>query len=394
MELSKINKMDQAIFYCLCGVSLSTCLSIGAASVFLGLAILLFFCRLYIKRDDIGGFSHIDRGLVGVTGLFFISILFSSAGAGEMLPGIRVFLDQCVYRVMPLILVLLLIKEKKKLAILAGLVLLSLTINSAGAIWQGIHGDFRAAGPINGIMVFSGILSISLPLLWLTVMQTKTPVKKYLLSSLLIVTGGLLFNGTRSAWLTVLIVSVLVTFLASRNKKKYIAGSVVVFCFVGFVFANVPQLRERLNSIGDPTTNSRIERVFGWQGAWEMFRDHPLTGVGQGHYRELYKAQYKPLGAREDLHHAHNNFMQILAESGIAGMVPYTLMMLYFLYYGFRGWVKGKNIYCLAFGGLTLGLILHGLADFNLAMSAVMKLYWLLAALCIQMMNIDEERFE
>jgi O-antigen ligase len=61
-----------------------------------------------------------------------------------------------------------------------------------------------------------------------------------------------------------------------------------------------------------------VERMAHWQAGWYMFMDHPWLGVGAGNYAEAYAAYF--VGTwREALGHAHNYYLNILAELGIAG---------------------------------------------------------------------------
>jgi O-antigen ligase len=55
-----------------------------------------------------------------------------------------------------------------------------------------------------------------------------------------------------------------------------------------------------------------------WQAGWSMFLDHPWLGVGAGNYPDAYPAYYvgqwlEPLG------HAHNYYLNMLAELGVVG---------------------------------------------------------------------------
>src|SRR5262249_43425840 len=61
-----------------------------------------------------------------------------------------------------------------------------------------------------------------------------------------------------------------------------------------------------------------VERMAHWQAGWYMFLDHPWLGVGAGNYAQAYPDYYvgswiEPLG------HAHNYYLNMLAELGIVG---------------------------------------------------------------------------
>ena len=72
-------------------------------------------------------------------------------------------------------------------------------------------------------------------------------------------------------------------------------------------------------------------RSWDWWVGWEMFKDHPLTGVGLGNYKLNfipYKAKFlaTPRGASYDFYipraaQAHNEYVQAIAELGILGIL-------------------------------------------------------------------------
>ena len=61
-----------------------------------------------------------------------------------------------------------------------------------------------------------------------------------------------------------------------------------------------------------------VERMAHWQAGWYMFLDHPWLGVGAGNYAAAYP-DYFVATWREALGHAHNYYLNILAELGVVG---------------------------------------------------------------------------
>ena len=387
--INNIIEIDKFIFYSICAFSLFSCLSIAFTSIFLGFSIFLFLFRILIKRENLN-FTRTNDTLWLSIFVFFVSAFFLYMMSGNILLGIKEFSEEYIYKLMPLIIVMTMIKEKKQLYIILLLSVVSLLINSLGAIWQGVNGVIRASGPLNGIMVFSGILSMMIPLLVITTIKTEGFMKKSFFIALVISTVALLFNGTRSAWVTVAFLSILLSFILVSNKKIYILGFLIFIITGSVIFTTVPNFNNRLKSIIYFSDRSISERFICWNGTIDMISDNPIIGIGIGRYREVYKDKYKPDDAKLTLHHSHNNFLQILAEMGIVGFIPYLIMNIYFIYYGITGWIRKKNIYYLCFLTITLALLIHGMSDYNFAMSAVMKLYWLLTGIFIKMIYLTE----
>lgn len=129
-------------------------------------------------------------------------------------------------------------------------------------------------------------------------------------------------------------------------------GLVVVMTFLGLLFAflildqyvvvpgrgggKAVAPRERLLALGRLDEGTIRERIVLWSNTLEMSRAHPLLGVGPGNWKIAY-----PGWARASLSHgpeglsltrqperAHNDPLQLLAETGLAG---WSLMSLFFL---------------------------------------------------------------
>ena len=350
----------------------------------------MFFYRISIKRDEFLIFKETSFNWSFILQFFCIA-LFLYLISGDVSWGIKKFFEEYIYKIMPLIISMTIIKEAKQNYTLLLLVIISLTINSLGTILQGINGIQRASGPLDGIMVFSGILSIMIPLMVIATIKTDGLIKKSCFIVLAISILALLFNGTRSAWVTTFILSFITSFVLVSNKKKYILGILILTMAGSVIFSNVPNFNNRLKSIISFSDRSINERFICWEATISMFKDNPIIGIGIGNYREVYKNKYKPVNAHLTLQHAHNNFLQVLAEMGTLGFSSYLLMNIYFIYYGITGWIRKKNIYYLCFLTITLALLIHGMSDYNFAMSAVMKLYWLLTGIFIKMIYLTEK---
>lgn len=78
-------------------------------------------------------------------------------------------------------------------------------------------------------------------------------------------------------------------------------------------------------------------RFFLWQGAWQLFLQHPILGTGAYTYSDLYQTvRIDPSGPGL---YAHNDYLQILAETGLIGLgllLALLALCLYFVYRSLR----------------------------------------------------------
>ena len=84
--------------------------------------------------------------------------------------------------------------------------------------------------------------------------------------------------------------------------------------------------------------DSLIPRLTIWQGSANIIAEHPLTGVGQSNFNKHLVLQIKeekiepirndPRMLAAGLNHAHNQYLDVFAKTGIIGLV----MLLFFLF--------------------------------------------------------------
>ena len=100
-----------------------------------------------------------------------------------------------------------------------------------------------------------------------------------------------------------------------------------------------------------------LERMAHWQSAIEMWTDHPWLGVGIGNYEARYAQYALPLWPTP-LGHAHNYYLNIGAEAGIAGLLSYLLLWGSALLQSWRAaWHAWRWNWGVALG--VLGAIVH-----------------------------------
>ena len=95
-----------------------------------------------------------------------------------------------------------------------------------------------------------------------------------------------------------------------------------------------------------------VERRAHWQAAVEMFEDSPWVGVGIGNYAVAYPAYALPKW-EDPLGHAHNYYLNVLAEAGGIGFLAYILL------WGAIFWVAARAVFRTQ--GWTQGVVAGGI---------------------------------
>lgn len=156
---------------------------------------------------------------------------------------------------------------------------------------------------------------------------------------------GLLLSWSRGAWLAALAGGVAMTLLAlagglagvRRRQAAWLLGLGLAAALGGLLGGGLELLPrsvlDRLASsaqggglvvaVDDTEVTdanfAKVERLAHWQAALNMWRTAPWLGLGPGHYPLAY-AQFRLPRWRDPLGHAHNLYLNLLAESGLLGL--------------------------------------------------------------------------
>ncbi len=110
---------------------------------------------------------------------------------------------------------------------------------------------------------------------------------------------------------------------------------------------------------------SLIERIAHWQTAVSMASAKPWLGVGIGNWDAAY-SEYQLINWPASLGHAHNIYLNMLAEIGFLGLTAYILLWISIIINSWRaaeatvGWMRGLAIGLL---GVWTHLAVHQLVD-------------------------------
>src|SRR5579883_1105725 len=118
---------------------------------------------------------------------------------------------------------------------------------------------------------------------------------------------------------------------------------------------------------------------------FRIFLDHPVVGTGLGTLQIVFP-RYETNYDGRVVNHAHNDYLEALAETGFLGAVSCA----WFLFALFRGYLRRSRDSASAsfpaalnFAGILscAGFLIHSLVDFNLHIPANAALFFLMATL-------------
>ncbi|MBI1295451.1 hypothetical protein GC175_10905 [bacterium] len=148
-----------------------------------------------------------------------------------------------------------------------------------------------------------------------------------------------------SGWVPVLVICTVVTFY--RSKKLFAVGVgiglLVMALNAGTIYQEVV-----VANIEEGGT----ERLDIWAMNLSHVAKHPFFGMGPAGYA-VYNMTYHPLDARS----THNNYFDVLAQTGVIGFVAFLWLQWRFLMLGMRNCrrLAGKRNFSAAFAAAALG---------------------------------------
>lgn len=151
-----------------------------------------------------------------------------------------------------------------------------------------------------------------------------------------------------------------------KDSNGDIVNKTERFKYIPDVIAN------RLMNINLKTENASLRIHFTKDGL-KLFKDHALLGAGGGAWKNLYR-QYQSLPYNTT--EAHNFYIQYATEVGILGLLMLTMLLIQ-LAFGLVRSIKNKSGYLSIYLAVLL-ILLHSTIDFNLSLSAVTYVLWVL----------------
>ena len=165
--------------------------------------------------------------------------------------------------------------------------------------------------------------------------------------------AGVITTYTRGAWLGIAVSGVAMAFLVKpKLGYRLVAAGTLALVFL-VVFSTV--LRARLASVFDFAYSSNSDRLLLWKINLQMFKDHPIFGIGFSQNQIRGKEYASAMGhPNAFLSHAHNNYIEMLSTTGIVGFVLYLLLIGYMLRLTFKLYqsVRDTNTW---WGAIALG---------------------------------------
>lgn len=300
--------------------------------------------------------------------------------------------------------------------------------------------SFRLYGTADEPQVFGGFLIIILPLLAAAVLfklNFSRPLFYYLGAAILLLALTATFSAGALAGFGMAVI-LLLLFIPYYNFRQLVSF-LLIFVLVGsFIFvlskaafpgylsgfkaltykytAQIPSF-DKLRDKGDtsidgtyqamqksaspsnavenkylPSVRSKVERSWFREALWNMFKSSPVLGVGPGNFGSLYKTFRSP-GSEIPPYvpKPHNQYLEILAETGIIGALAFAWVVLSAAYTLYKGWQAAGRDDCKLLVGMAASIAAVGVHGYSFGILVHIQI-WVMLALAVALALVSGRR--
>jgi O-antigen ligase len=183
-------------------------------------------------------------------------------------------------------------------------------------------------------------------------------------------------------------------FAANFDRSTLINFSAVVVIIgaiiIGVLWIGGNPIIERLTKNNVVSSDEKAEsfessRGWIWKNSITMFQMNPVSGVGMGAYETAYP-QYSSEnnGLSQNIDRAHNDYLQILSDTGLIGgaiALAFILSVLYSVGRSLRSPDPFRAGLAIGCGAAIFSMMVHSVFDFNLQIPSTALLFLVLTAI-------------
>lgn len=366
-----------------------TRLSMAAGQVFYVIAILLSIFYIWKHRHALYVPSYVKK-YSKTFALMLLSLLPSAVLTNNIAVGLPEFINVWLWRIPVFFVIALCIRDKKTLFTMLAVFFVDFGIDNLVAFYQHVSGmTDRGWGFGSSVLTIAGLMVMLGPIFCVILLDSAFPnyVKASALWALGCVGFGMYGNQSRGSWLFNMIMVPIVSLPYILKRFGCVVAVLVVLGGVVWGFSTQPQYVARFESITNTTTDaSNLGRFDVWISSINMFKDHPVTGVGIGQWRTIYEASYRLPTENQHLYHAHNNFIQLLGEVGLLGLLGVLIFYGSIVVDNFVVWFKNRDPYSLcAMIAVICYVFVFGQVEYTLDNSSGIRIMYFMLATMLQL---------
>jgi O-antigen ligase len=143
---------------------------------------------------------------------------------------------------------------------------------------------------------------------------------------------------------------------------------------------------------GDVSDRVQLSRVVIWRTTLNLIADYPWLGVGLGAFPTAY-TRYDPAGGFLEVNAVHNDYLQLLSETGVVGGLLGVLFLVFLVRLSMQTLKSRASLSRSVALGATVGcfgILIHSLVDFYLQSIMNALLFFVLIALLLTIQRWEQ----
>ena len=271
--------------------------------------------------------------------------------------------------------------------------------------------NYQFSSALSNKNSFAEMLLLCLPLQYYVAISDQKKWRSLAIATLVISAIMIIALKSFSVFLALLITACLVLILAYKRIKQSVANRlniktsmiapvVIVVGFVilagsfyvfnqsdGFKKSKIILAYLKGNTTDtDLNQNSVFERIILWKNTAELIKEHPWTGSGLLNWKILapkygFKGALYLITDTVKFTRAHNDYLQIWAETGLFGLLAYLTLLLGALYLAIKQYILTHNLKYLVLSTAFLSFCMISLFGFPMEKMLIMLVLMVYLAL-------------
>lgn len=246
-------------------------------------------------------------------------------------------------------------------------------------------------GPYVNHNHYAGLMEMLLPFPLVLALSRQTEGNRKLIVAAIaaLMAGTIFLSGSRGGMLAFLAQAIVLAMLLRKRgdwKEPLALGLFLAFAIGFLIWLGGNELTHRLASLQSEAQHEVAGgvRLTIDRDCLRMFRDRPILGWGLGTFPTVYP-QYRSFYTSFFVNEAHNDYLQLLVETGIFGFG----IAIWFLWITFSGAAKKLHNWTETVNGSVtvaallgcVGILVHSFLDFNLHIPANAAFFYVLCAI-------------
>ncbi len=216
---------------------------------------------------------------------------------------------------------------------------------------------------------------------------------------------AILLSLSRGGWLALILGTIVMCLLAAprgQRNDEHSSGlarfggvrlaivGIVILLGASMIFIGPEARVDTVSRVNESATEmgTIVGRISAWKGGLSLIRDFPIFGVGLGGWPEIFERYQLPPWQLLFFSEAHNDYLQLLAETGIIGIALFAWLAVRIV----RRVISGART-MEASAGPIFAAIIAGIAaacvveifDFDLRIPAIALLFSVFAGLLVRL---------